>query len=72
MSLFSELSNEVGWEKRNIQYPSIGEVRVALERHNRHDLFQLILWNRNLKNPETPKQVKTIRLIEDGLANMKV
>jgi hypothetical protein len=71
-TLFTELSKEVGWDKRNIKYPSVREVRLAIERHNHNDLFNLLMWHRNLASPETAKQIKVINLIDDGLANMKV
>lgn len=72
MSLFSELSKEVGWEHEKVEYPTTKDVRDALTRHSHHDLFQLILWNRFLKTPESPKQVKIIKLISEGLANMRI
>jgi hypothetical protein len=71
-NLYEEISKEVGYAKRKIEYPHMSEVRQAIERHNRQDIFNLVMWHRNLLNPETPRQVNIIHTIDDGLANMKV
>jgi hypothetical protein len=68
--LFDEISKEVGYSKRKVEYPSITEVRTCLEHKSRQDIFNLLMWHRNLAMPETPKQERTLQLIDDGLTHM--
>lgn len=69
--LFTELSKEVGWDERpDLKYPTTAMVREALYRKNRMDIKNLIMWNRCLKSPETPRETKIINLISEGLRTM--
>lgn len=71
-TLFQKISEKVGYAKRNVAWPTTAQVREALERKSEQDIFNLLLWYRNLKDPQTPRQEKIINLIDDGLTNMTI
>lgn len=75
-TLFDEISKEVGYSKRKVEYPSIAEVRQALTRKGRHDIFNLVMWDRNLgfdgEVRLTSKQEKILHMVREGLATMTV
>jgi len=73
-NLFNEVLEEVTSKKRNTieQYPTIAEVREALERHSRQDIFNLLMWHKHLRNAKTPREQKTLDLIDEGLMSMKI
>lgn len=50
MSNFSEVSKQVGWNPRVVEYPTMDQVEKAL--HDR-DLKQVLTWQRFLPSPRS-------------------
>jgi hypothetical protein len=69
-TLFDEISKEVGYAHRKINYPSVREVRDALSRKSRQDIFNLVMWHRNLVPAETARQRTILDLVDNGLETM--
>lgn len=65
---FCEISKEVGWEHRDIKYPSLIEVQDALRQKY---MKQLLIWQRFLPSPDNIIHKKIIDMICDGFYNLR-
>lgn len=57
---FSEISKKVGWNKREVSYPTFEEIELA-------DVEQLLIWNRFLSSPNGSEEVKIISSVVERL-----
>lgn len=55
-----ELSKTVGWDQRELNYPSKSQVEYATD-------YRLLEWHRFLKSPENEEQIEITELIIDRL-----
>lgn len=57
---FSDISKKVGWNKREVSYPTLDEIELA-------DVEQLLIWNRCLTSPNSSEEVKLISAVVSKL-----
>jgi hypothetical protein len=76
MSLHSEISKEIGWDRPSspLSYPSLTQVEVAVKHakaHNDRAYRDLMLWSRLLLSPMTRGEQTIMDAIVDGLVLTK-
>ena len=62
---WSDVSKEVGWDARNVSYPTLQEVEIC------DDAYTVLSWNRFLPSPQSDDEVEIMNAIVKKLSKIR-